>query len=108
MLVALLFILAGGLLFARNMGFITEEYLETHLPTEQFVRIHRSSIVNVTQISRLELFGKETYQLILKEWCEATRELVRLPIIEAKAGDIRRDGSDCNATLFTKPDGSDT
>lgn len=44
----------------------TMKYLETHLPAEQFVRIHRSSIVNVTQISRLELFGKETYQLILK------------------------------------------
>lgn len=44
----------------------TMKYLETHLPEEQFVRIHRSSIVNVTQISRLELFGKESYQLILK------------------------------------------
>lgn len=44
----------------------TMKYLESHLPAEQFVRIHRSSIVNVTQISRLELFGKESYQLILK------------------------------------------
>lgn len=44
----------------------TMKYLEAHLPEEQFVRIHRSSIVNVTQISRLELFGKESYQLILK------------------------------------------
>lgn len=44
----------------------TMKYLETHLPADNFVRIHRSSIVNITQISRLELFGKETYQLILK------------------------------------------
>lgn len=44
----------------------TMKYLEAHLPADNFVRIHRSSIVNVTQISRLELFGKESYQLILK------------------------------------------
>lgn len=31
-----------------------------------FVRIHRSYIVNIEQIKRIELFGKETYQVILK------------------------------------------
>ena len=40
----------------------TMKYFETHLPPETFVRVHRSTIVNVTQISRVELFGKETYQ----------------------------------------------
>lgn len=44
----------------------TMKYLETHLPVNGFVRIHRSTIVNVTQISRVELFGKENYQLLLK------------------------------------------
>ena len=44
----------------------TMKYFETHLPPETFVRVHRSTIVNVTQISRVELFGKETYQLLLK------------------------------------------
>lgn len=44
----------------------TMKYFETHLPADNFVRIHRSSIVNVTQISRVELFGKETYQVALK------------------------------------------
>lgn len=42
------------------------KYFETHLPESDFVRIHRSAIVQVKQISRLELFGKESYQLILK------------------------------------------
>ena len=42
----------------------TMKYFETHLPPETFVRVHRSTIVNVTQISRVELFGKETYQLL--------------------------------------------
>lgn len=44
----------------------TMKYFETHLPGSDFVRIHRSAIVQVKQISRLELFGKESYQLILK------------------------------------------
>lgn len=44
----------------------TMKYFEAHLPTAAFVRIHRSTIVNVTQISRVELFGKENYQLLLK------------------------------------------
>lgn len=44
----------------------TMKYLETHLPATGFVRIHRSTIVNVTQISRVELFGKENYRLLLK------------------------------------------
>lgn len=42
------------------------KYFETHLPEADFIRIHRSAIVQVKQISRLELFGKESYQLILK------------------------------------------
>lgn len=44
----------------------TMKYLEANLPADNFVRIHRSTIVNVTQISRVELFGKETYQVMLK------------------------------------------
>lgn len=44
----------------------TMKYFETRLPESDFVRVHRSAIVQVKQISRLELFGKESYQLILK------------------------------------------
>mgnify|MGYP000349769675 FL=1 len=49
----------------------TMKYFETHLPGSDFVRIHRSAIVQVKQISRLELFGKESYQLILKKRSKA-------------------------------------
>lgn len=45
---------------------LTMKYLESHLPADGFVRVHRSTIVNVTQISRVELFGKESYRLLLK------------------------------------------
>lgn len=44
----------------------TMKYFETHLPPNTFIRIHRSCIVNAEQIVRVELFGKETYQVRLK------------------------------------------
>ncbi len=43
----------------------TMKYFETNLPPT-FVRIHRSAIVNTEYIQRVELFGKETYQVRLK------------------------------------------
>jgi len=43
----------------------TMRYFETHLP-QVFVRIHRSTIVNSEKIARAELFGKESYNIYLK------------------------------------------
>jgi two-component system, LytTR family, response regulator len=45
----------------------TMKYMETHLDKAQFVRIHRSYIVNVNHIARLELYQKETYHVLLKD-----------------------------------------
>jgi len=44
----------------------TMKYMESHLDPSQFVRVHRSYIVNVNQIVRLELYQKETYNVLLK------------------------------------------
>ncbi|MCX7987343.1 MAG: LytTR family DNA-binding domain-containing protein [Bacteroidales bacterium] len=44
----------------------TMKYFETNLPNREFVRIHRSYIVNVDYISQIEHFSKETYLAILK------------------------------------------
>ena len=44
----------------------TMKYFEQSLPSPAFVRIHRSTIVHTIQIARIELFGKETYQVRLK------------------------------------------
>jgi two-component system LytT family response regulator len=44
----------------------TMKYMESHLDPTQFVRVHRSYIVNVNQIARLELYQKETYNVLLK------------------------------------------
>ena len=44
----------------------TMKYWETHLPEDNFVRIHRSFIVNIEAIAKIELYEKETYKVHLK------------------------------------------
>jgi hypothetical protein len=44
----------------------TMKYFEEHLPENQFVRVHRSVIVNVEMISRIELYEKQAQLLTLK------------------------------------------
>jgi len=41
--------------------------MEQRLPAENFSRVHRSSIINLSQIEKLEKYGKESYVLILKD-----------------------------------------
>jgi len=43
----------------------TMKFYENHLPKEQFVRIHRSYIVNIEKIERLESYDKENYLAIV-------------------------------------------
>lgn len=42
------------------------KHLEEKLPEDEFVRIHRSHIVSVTGIEKLELYEKDSYLLTLK------------------------------------------
>jgi hypothetical protein len=44
----------------------TMKYWETHLPDDLFVRIHRSFIINIEWIAKIELYEKETYKVQLK------------------------------------------
>lgn len=50
----------------RFMKEQTLKYFEEHLPENLFVRVHRSSIVNVQTIQRIELYDKQNQQLALK------------------------------------------
>jgi len=45
----------------------TMKFFEAHLLPEDFVRIHRSHIVAVRQISKIEVMEKESYVAILKD-----------------------------------------
>ncbi|OJV74921.1 MAG: hypothetical protein BGO34_07925 [Bacteroidia bacterium 44-10] len=42
------------------------KYFETGLPSMQFVRVHRSYIVNVEKILRIEMYEKQNQMLTLK------------------------------------------
>lgn len=42
------------------------KHLESGLPTHEFIRIHRSHMVNVKMIEKLELYEKDSYLLTLK------------------------------------------
>ena len=64
----------------------TMKYFEGHLPTNNFARIHRSTIVNVTQISRVELFGKETYQVLLKNGTKLRVSLTGYRLLKERLG----------------------
>ncbi len=45
----------------------TMNYFEAHLDPKQFIRVHRSYIVRVDQIDRLELYEKDSYRIHLKK-----------------------------------------
>jgi two-component system LytT family response regulator len=45
----------------------TMKYFEERMNPKKFIRIHRSYIVNVSNIDRLELYEKESYRLHLKD-----------------------------------------
>jgi two-component system LytT family response regulator len=45
----------------------TMKYFEEHLPPEDFVRIHRSYIISIPHIKKIELVEKETYKLFLDD-----------------------------------------
>ena len=44
----------------------TMKFFETHLPQNLFVRTHRSYIVNIEHISRIESDGRQNQQIVLK------------------------------------------
>ncbi|MCA6078608.1 LytR/AlgR family response regulator transcription factor [Fulvivirga sedimenti] len=45
---------------------LTMKYLEESLPSEDFVRVHRSYLVSVSKIDRIEAYSKDSYVAILK------------------------------------------
>jgi len=51
--------------FGKHLKHQTMKYYEEHL-NDSFLRIHRSFIVNINMIQKIEKYGKETYQVALK------------------------------------------
>ena len=48
----------------------TMKYYERRLPAEEFLRIHRSYIVRLKEITKIEPFGKDTHVTTLKDGTE--------------------------------------
>ena len=44
----------------------TMKFLENNLPALQFIRIHRSYIVNVNEVAKIELYDRESHRVHLK------------------------------------------
>jgi len=51
----------------RFMKKKTMKFFEDHLDPNMFIRIHRSSIININFIKQMELYEKDSYRVILKD-----------------------------------------
>lgn len=57
---------------SRHMKKQTMKYFEERLNAEQFIRIHRSFIANVSHIKKLEPYSKDSYIAVLKNGVKLT------------------------------------
>ncbi|KAA6352605.1 Sensory transduction protein LytR [termite gut metagenome] len=63
----------------------TMKYYEMHLPTT-FARIHRSYIINTNQVTRIELFGKDKYNVWLKNGTKVRASISGYRVLKRKLG----------------------
>jgi two-component system LytT family response regulator len=62
----------------------TMKYFESHLPKDEFVRIHRSYIARIPEIYQMQLYEKESYIVILKNGVKLPVSKTGLPKLKAK------------------------
>jgi len=62
----------------------TMKFFESHLPREDFVRIHRSYIVKISEIAQMQLYEKESYIVILKNGVKLPVSKTGLPKLKSK------------------------
>ena len=54
----------------KNKSYLKKEtmgFLEKNLPKTNFIRVHRSSIINSDYMDKIEKYGKESYLVVLKD-----------------------------------------
>ena len=76
-------------IFTPTGQFVKEhsmKYFETALSPTDFVRIHRSTIVNTNQILRIELHEKNTYNVRLKSGVNLRASLTGYRLLKEKLG----------------------
>jgi two-component system LytT family response regulator len=73
------------MLFTRENKFLkqkTMKYFESHLAPEDFVRIHRSYIVRLGEITQMQLYEKDSYIVILKDGTKLPVSKGGLPLLK--------------------------
>ena len=64
----------------------TMNRLELQLPPEKFIRVHRSHIIRVDQMEKLEKYGKESYMVILKNGAKVLVSKSRIKNLKEQLG----------------------
>jgi two-component system LytT family response regulator len=76
-------------IFTKEKSYLKKEtmtYLENNLPESNFVRVHRSTIINTDYLVRIEKYGKETYMVILQGGYKVTVSKSRIKKLREKLG----------------------
>jgi two-component system LytT family response regulator len=60
----------------------TMKYFESQLSPDEFVRIHRSYIVRVSEITQMQLYEKDSYIVILKDGTKLPVSKSGLPVLK--------------------------
>lgn len=71
-------------LHTKHLKQKTMKFFEAHLPVEDFVRIHRSYIVRLSEIAQMQLYEKESYIVILKNGVKLPVSKSGLPKLKKK------------------------
>ncbi len=64
----------------------TMNYLEKVLPTNTFIRVHRSHIINLNHINKIEKYGKESYIVKLNDGSVVNVSKLRIKALKNKLG----------------------
>jgi len=64
----------------------TMNYLEKVLPGDTFVRVHRSSIINLNNIQKIEKYGKDSSMVILKDGSRVNVSKSRIKDLKKQLG----------------------
>ena len=76
-------------IYTRNGSYLkndTMNYLEKVLPLGTFARVHRSHIINLNYIDKIEKYGKESYIVKLKEGSTVNVSKSRIKDLKTKLG----------------------
>ncbi len=76
-------------IFTKEKSFLKKEtmaFLEKNLPNNNFIRVHRSAIINTDYLHKIEKYGKETYVVILKDGSKVNVSKSRIKQLREKLG----------------------